>query len=164
MWFLTEKKKEENIKEMAGRIKIEDIDRDEDLIWAVGDLVNLEKHLATAIYNIEEKIKKEPKNENLKSLLNFASRILNEVREHRTIHLERLYYIKEYGLWCSVKHIIGAMYQFTEVASKDMRMALQSNEGTDGENFKNAIKDYRTSKFLHDLLILMKKFSEKNKF
>jgi len=53
----TEEKKIEKIKELLGRINLEDIDRDEDLMWFVADLWCLEKHLSTSLYMLKEKIK-----------------------------------------------------------------------------------------------------------
>ena len=95
-----EKKKIEKIKELLGRINLEDIDRDEDLMWFVADLWCLEKHLSTSLYMLKEKIKKEPENEYFKKLFQLIVNVLKRVREERTKHLERLYFIKEYGVWC----------------------------------------------------------------
>ena len=175
------KKKIEKIKELLGRINLEDIDRDEDLIYAVGDLVNAEKHLNSALYVLNEKLKKEPNNEYLKKLFELISNVLKELREQRAIHLERLYYIKSHSIWCLYKHIIAAMYQFGEVASKDIHMAIEKEkeleklekEGKKEEveklkkeiekDWENVKKDLETSKFCHDLLILFKQFAEKIK-
>ena len=175
------KKKIEKIKELLGRISLEDIDRDEDLMWFVADLWCLEKHLSTSLYMLNEKIKKEPESEYFKKLFQLIVNVLKKVREERTKHLERLYFIKEYGVWCSVKHLLGAMMQASEVAGKDIHIAIEKEKELEKlekegnkeeveklkkeieEDWENVKKDLETSKFCHDLLILFKQFSQKFK-
>ena len=171
-------KKIEKIKQMMGRINIEDVDRNEDLMWFVADLWNIEKHLNTALYTIREKLNKKLKDNEKQyydKLYRFASEILKQVREERTKHLERLYFIREFGLWCSVKHFLGVMMQAGEVAAKDIHIAIEKEKELEKikdekqrkvledeikKDWENVKKDLETSKFAHDVVLLMKKFSE----
>ena len=176
------KKKIEEIKKLAGRINIDDVDRNEDLMWFVSDLWNIEKHLNTALYTINEKLSSGKLNEQQKiyyeNLFKLASEILKKTREERTKHLKRLYFIREFGMWCSVKHFLGVMAQAGEVMAKDIHIALEKQqllEKTKDEKERKALEeeikkdwenvkiDLETSKFAHDIILLMKKFSEKFK-
>mgnify|MGYP000097138502 CR=1 FL=1 len=146
------KKKEEEL----GKSHVADIDRDEDLAWMVADLWCLEKHLSTSLYFIREKLEKEPNNEYYKKLFQFVCEVLRGVRKERAKHLERLYFLREYGLWCSVKHILGAMMQSSEVMAKDLDIAIETNDERAWQNVK---KDLETSKFCHDLILAFRHFS-----
>ncbi|MFQ6068001.1 MAG: hypothetical protein ACE5KD_00500 [Candidatus Bathyarchaeia archaeon] len=145
---------EEKIKELLkkGKISLFDIDRDEDLIWAVADLYCLEKHLQLTLNFIVKKLEKEPKDEYYKKLYELTCNLLNGVRLERTKHLKRLVKLKEFGFWCCYKHLIGSMMQFAEVGGKDIYMK--------DENVK---MDFETSAFCHDAVILLNQFSKLKK-
>ena len=148
---------EEKTEEMLGRINLADVDRDEDLIWALADLWNIEKHLNQAINMVIEKIEAKENEENNKKLLEFLLETFKTIREERAKHLPRIYYLKEYGLWCTVKHLVGAMMQFGEVGAKDVHMYLEEkSEEKKKELFELIKKDFETSKKLHDLLLAFK--------
>jgi hypothetical protein len=156
-----EKEKMEKIEEMLGRVNLADVDRDEDLIWALADLWNTEKHLNQAINNVVEKLKKGEDVEYNGKLLQLLQETLKMLREERAKHLPRIYYLKEFGLWCTVKHLIGAMMQFGEVGAKDIHMALEEkDEQKRKELLELAKKDFETSKILHDILLMFKVFSK----
>lgn len=144
-----------------GKINLADIDRDEDLMWAVADLWSAEKHLSQALNAVVEKINKGEDVEYNKKLFELLNETLNLIREERAKHMPRLYYLKEYGLWCTVKHILGAMLQFTEVGAKDIHIALkEKDEKKKEEMLEIAKKDFETSKTLHDILLMFKIFSK----
>lgn len=144
---------EEKIKELIkkGKISLFDIDRDEDLRWAVSDLYNIEKHLSTTLDFVAKKLEEEPENEYYKKLFEFASKLLNGVRIHRSKHLKRLTKFEELGFWCIGKHLLGAMAQFTEVGAKDIYM-----------NEKEEIikMDFETSAFCRDAFIIINQFQK----
>ena len=165
----------EKIKSMLGRINILDVDRDEDLVWALSDMWNLEKHINQTLNDLSEKLEKNPDDEYLK-LFRLLSQVLTELRVHRTKHLERIEKLKHMGTWCEYKHWVGLMAQMGEVASKDIYMALEKEkilektkdekkrkelENEIKEDWENALKDLRTSKFAHDTIFLLNKFAEK---
>lgn len=174
----SEEKKIERIRRLLGRINLEDIDRNEDLYWATSELINIEKHLYLALAFLNEKIKKEKDpqmKEYYQKVFNLLARLLKKVREERTKHLERIYSLKTFSTWCIYKHITGGMHQFGEVFAKDNHMyweKMDEIERTDNEelkkrleeeakkDFENMQKDLETLKFLHDTLLLLKKFSE----
>lgn|GEM_PF-4007148 len=112
----------EQIKKLIeqGKISFFDIDRDEDLMWAVSDLYNIEKHLSGVLDFLIVKLNEEPDNEYYKKLYEFVKGFLNEIRIHRSKHLKRLQKFEEYGFWCLGKHLLGAMAQFAEVGAKDI--------------------------------------------
>lgn len=116
------KDKIEKLKELvkSGKISLFDIDRDEDLMWAISDLYNIEKHLSDILIFLSKKLDEEPNNEYYKKLFEFTKGLLNEIRIHRSKHLKRLQKFEEYGFWCLGKHLLGAMSQFTEVGAKDI--------------------------------------------
>jgi hypothetical protein len=144
-----------------GKINLADIDRDEDLMWALADLWSAEKHLSQALNAVVEKINKGEDVEYNKKLFELLNETLNLIREERAKHMPRLYYLKEYGLWCTVKHILGAMLQFTEVGAKDIHIALkEKDEKKKEEMLEIAKKDFETSKTLHDILLMFKIFSK----
>jgi len=144
-----------------GKINLADIDRDEDLMWALADLWSAEKHLSQALNAVVEKINKGEDVEYNKKLFELLNETLNLIREERAKHMPRLYYLKEYGLWCTVKHILGAMLQFTEVGAKDIHIALkEKDEKKKEEILEIAKKDFETSKTLHDILLMFKIFSK----
>ena len=172
-----EKKDElKKIREMAGKINIEDIDRDVDLFYAVSDFWNIEKHLNGALNAVVEKLEKDPSNEHLNKLFKLLCSILDETRKHRTIHLERLQKLKEFSIWCFYKHVIGLSAQLGEVGAKDIHIALEKEKllkeikdekkrkeleeeiKKDWENVKN---DFKSSKFTFDIVFLLDKFAEK---
>jgi 2-methylisocitrate lyase-like PEP mutase family enzyme len=160
-------KEEEKLKraeEMLGRINLADVDRDEDLIWALADLWNIEKHLNQAINNVVEKLNAGEDVEYNEKLLQLLQETLKMVREERAKHLPRIYYLKEFGLWCTVKHLVGAMMQFGEVGAKDIHMALEEkDEQRRKELLELAKRDFETSKTLHDILLMFKVFSKNTK-
>ena len=178
---MEEKERIEKIKELLGKINLGDIDRDEDLMWFVADLWCLEKHISTSLYMLNEKLKNNPEDEYLNKLFELLTNALKAIREERAKHLERLYFLREYGTWCSVKHLLGIMMQASEVAAKDIHMAIEKEnvlkrlekEGKKEEveklkkeiekDWENVRKDLETSKFAHDLLILFKQFGKKFK-
>jgi len=144
-----------------GKINLADIDRDEDLMWAVADLWSAEKHLSQALNAVVEKINKGEDVEYNKKLFELLNETLNLIREERAKHMPRLYYLKEYGLWCTVKHILGAMLQFTEVGAKDTHIALKEKDEKKKEEMLEIVKkDFETSKTLHDILLMFKIFSK----
>jgi len=156
-----EEEKLKRAEEMLGRINLADVDRDEDLIWALADLWNIEKHLNQAINNVVEKLNVGEDVEYNEKLLQLLQETLKMIREERAKHLPRIYYLKEFGLWCTVKHLVGAMMQFGEVGAKDIHMALEEkDEERRKELLELAKKDFETSKTLHDILLMFKVFSK----
>jgi len=156
-----EEEKLKRAEEMLGRINLADVDRDEDLIWALADLWNIEKHLNQAINNVVEKLNVGEDVEYNEKLLQLLQETLKMIREERAKHLPRIYYLKEFGLWCTVKHLVGAMMQFGEVGAKDIHMALEEkDEQRRKELLELAKKDFETSKTLHDILLMFKVFSK----
>jgi hypothetical protein len=129
-----------------GKISLFDIDRDEDLMWAVADLYCAEKHLQLTLSFITKKLEEEPQNEYYKKLSSIITSLLNAVRIQRTKNLERLEKFKEKGIHCLYKHLLGAMMQFAEVGSKDIFM----NE--DEEKIK---LDFETSIFCRDAILAL---------
>ena len=159
-----EEEKLKRAEEMLGRINLADVDRDEDLIWALADLWNIEKHLNQAINNVVEKLNVGEDVEYNEKLLQLLQETLKMIREERAKHLPRIYYLKEFGLWCTVKHLVGAMMQFGEVGAKDIHMALEEkDEERRKELLELAKKDFETSKTLHDILLMFKVFSKNTK-
>ena len=153
-----EKKVEELIK--TGRINLMDIDRDEDLMWALGDLWCLEKHLNQALNKITLKLKEDPNNEYNKKLFELISNVLNQVRIERTKHLKNIQKLHEFALWCSYKHLLGIMMQFGEVGAKELYIGITNKNE---ENIKRAKECFETSNFAHDIIILFNKFAKKYK-
>jgi HEAT repeat protein len=160
-----EKEKEiKKAEEMLGRINLADIDRDEDLIWALADLWNIEKHLNQALNSVVEKLNKGENKEYNEKLLQLLQETLKMVREERAKHLPRIYYLKEFGAWCQIKHLVGAMMQFGEVGAKDIHMALEEKDEQKRKELLELVKkDFETSKTLHDILLMFKVFSKKVK-
>ncbi len=93
--------KEEIVRKIEkGKVDIFDIDRDEDLMWAVADLYCIEKHLNLTINFIKKKLEENPKDEYYQRLYEVATNLLNGVRVERAKHLKRLVKFKEFGFWC----------------------------------------------------------------
>ena len=174
-----EKKDIKKIKELLGRINLMDIDRDEDLMWFLGDLWSQEKHLNQSLNFISEKLKENPNDEYYNKLSKLIARILTETRKQRAAHLPRIQKLKSFALWCFYKHSLGLMMQAGEVASKDVYMALEkekqlgkmiktgkSKEEIEKlkkeieEDWNNAKKGFITSKFGHDTVVLMNQFAK----
>lgn len=132
-----------------GKIDLYDIDRDEDLFWAVSDLWNIEKHLNTSLNYLVKKMKEEP-NDYYSKLFELLSSLLSGIRLERAKHLKRLTKLHMFGVWCVMKHLIGCAAQMGEVAAKDIYL---------GE-IENAKMDFETSKFCHDAFVLINRFGE----
>jgi len=146
--------KEEIVRKIEkGKVDIFDIDRDEDLMWAVADLYCIEKHLNLTINFIKKKLEENPKDEYYQKLYEVATNLLNGVRVERAKHLKRLVKFKEFGFWCIYKHFLGGMMQFGEVGAKDLYMG-------DKENAK---LDFETSSFCHDAIILLNQLNKLKK-
>ena len=107
----------------------------------------------TEINDISKKIKNTKDDskeiEYFKKLYDLATSLLSSVRIERAKHLKRIEKLKEFGFWCLYKHFIGAMMQFGEVGAKDAYM---------GE-LENTKKDFETSSFCHDAIVLMNHFA-----
>ena len=137
---------EDKIKKLVnGKINLDDLDRDADLMWAVADLYSIEKHLNIVIGNIIAKLKEGKDVEKNNKLLNLAMNLLNEVRIQRAKHLKKLYKLKEFGFWCIYKHLLGAMLQFGEVGSKEIYMG----------NMEEAKNCFETSEFCLESIMLL---------
>lgn len=144
--------KKEKIKEMIekGKIDLYDIDKEADLLWAVADLYCVEKHLNMSLNHISAKLKENP-SENLKKLYEALARLLNEVRKERAKHLKKIAKLKYYSVWCIYKHLLGAMMQFGEVASK----CIFSNQ------FEEAKECYETSEFCFETILFLNALAKK---
>jgi hypothetical protein len=140
-----------NEEKEKGKIDIFDIDRDEDLRWAVADLYSAEKHLSLTLAFLSEKLEEEPNNEYYKKLYEVVKNLLNGIRIERAKHLKRLEKFGEIGSWCTYKHLLGAMMQFAEVGAKDIYM---------GENDEIIKMDFKTSSFCRKAFILLNKLKK----
>ena len=134
-----------------GKVDIFDIDRDEDLRWAVADLYSAEKHLSLTLAFLTKKLEEEPNNEYYKKLYELVKNLLNGIRIERSKHLKRLQKFGEIGVWCLQKHLLGAVIQFAEVGAKDIYM---------GENDEIIKMDFGTSAFCRDAFILINKIKK----
>jgi len=154
--------KEKKVKELLkkGKINLFDIDRDEDLMWAVADLYCIEKHLELTLNFVVKKLEADPEDEYYKKFYELLYNLLNGIRLERTKHLKRLVKLEEFGVWCPYKHLLGAMMQFAEVGTKDIYMQSETNGGDQTENIK---MDFITSAFCHDAIILLNQFSKLKK-
>lgn len=147
---MLDEKKAEKILE-GGKIDLYDIDRDADLMWAVADLWNIEKHLNMSLNNISAKLQKNPNDKKLNLLFEALSELLDNVRKERGKHLKHLYKLKVYGIWCSTKHFLGAMMQFGEVAAKEISMG----------NLERARECFETSEFCYNAIMFLNALAKK---
>lgn len=138
------KKKAEKILE-EGKINLYDIDRDADLMWAVADLWNIEKHLNMTLNNLSAKLKENPNDKKLNTLFVLISKILDEVRKYRAKNLKHLEKLKLFSIWCVYKHLLGAMMQFGEVGAKEISMG----------NYERARECFETSEFCYNTIIFL---------
>lgn len=146
--MLNKKKIEKMIEK--GKIDLFDIDKEADLIWAIADLYSIEKHLNMALNNISVKLE-EKEDKNLKKLYEALAELLNEVRKQRAKHLKKVQKLKHYSTWCIYKHLLGAMMQFGEVASK----YIYAGETEKARDF------FETSEFCFEVFKILNTLGEK---
>ena len=142
-----EKKKEQ--------MHVLDLDLITEIMWATSELVNIEKHLYTALGDIETKLKQNPDDKNLKLVRDATHEMLNKTRIYRSKHLEKitdfLKVLKIKGLWCCAKHEIGGMHQFGEVGAKAVFLG--------DKEYANLC--FETSQFCLELFMFTRKLAEK---
>ena len=131
---------------LKGKVDINDIDRDADLIWALSDLYNVEKHLNMVLNNLITN-----KDKDSEILIPFIMELLDKVRKERAKHLKKIQKLKKYSVWCIYKHLLGAMMQFGEVAAKEISMG----------NLDRARECFETSEFCFETIMLLNKVAEK---
>lgn len=147
--MLDEKKVKEILE--SGKISLYDIDRDTDLMWAIADLYNIEKHLNMALNNLASKLSKNQEDKKLRIAFEALCGLLNEVRKHRAKHLKHIEKLKLFSAWCNYKHFLGAMMQFGEVASKEIYMG----------NLERARECFETSQFCFEAIMFLNMLAKK---
>ena len=102
-----------------------------EMAWVIGNLVQLEEHLASTIANTEKQD---------------YMPILDEIRKLRAKYM-KAYTGKdlEGQIWCCVKHLLSTSYRLTEVATKNISL----------ENKEIALENLKDSKDLFELSMVL---------
>ena len=116
----------EEVTMTADKLDSADIGKFGDLVWAIADAYNTEKHLQYSLMLISRKLEKEPNTKDLalrKALMN----LLDRVRMNRSFLLKKL--LKDadnvksaYNLWCPFKHLVGTFMQSLELANREISL------------------------------------------
>ncbi len=145
-----EKKKEQ--------MHVLDLDMKHEIKWATSELVNMEKHLYDALQEISEKLKKNPEKKSLEVAFESLSKLLNEIRIHRSMHLNKFIEDIEKGLdfkgvWCMLKHSFGGMHQFCEVGAKALYIG----------DYEYAKKCFLTAKLCSEIPLFLERIAKEVK-
>lgn len=96
-----------------------DVGKRVDLEWAVRNVYATENHLEHSLNIIKREFKDSEEKE---ALIKLVGKILNEVRILRAKLLKKLIKTTMADLWCTHKHLAGAVIQCLEVAKREIQM------------------------------------------
>jgi len=89
-----------------------DIPVEKDLLWAVGDLIQMEEHLWNILGDCELRAEIPP------HVSEEACRLIDEIRALRAPLMKKVVAARSFETWCLMKHAISAVYRLGETVSK----------------------------------------------